>query len=176
MLVGSCDGHIIMWTPIDVFILNLGLRLEGLFWKVYFEGPNRVWRALKTSIMNIGCEQEVWVALCSLHELEMLKRKEHENRTLALLPSMLIWNRWFCLGQQRVPLVHDRVYNLSCGWHAMLKLSHDSCMLGVRVFVYYMFSHRNVEFWTCLDSHLPFTRGDHNPIPCPYINFVFRKN
>ena len=34
---------------------NLGLRFEGLFGEVlYFEGPNHIWRALKTSILNTG--------------------------------------------------------------------------------------------------------------------------
>ena len=37
-----------------VVIFNVGLRFEGLFWEryIYFEGPNRIWRALKTSILS----------------------------------------------------------------------------------------------------------------------------
>ena len=31
LLVGSCDGHIILRTSSDVFILNMGLHLKGSF-------------------------------------------------------------------------------------------------------------------------------------------------
>ena len=48
------DGHIILRTSNDIFIFNLGLCFEGLFWERYIWGPNRVWRALKTSIWNTG--------------------------------------------------------------------------------------------------------------------------
>ena len=44
MLVGSCGEQITSRTSSDVFIFNLGLRFEGLFWEVYFEamiGANR---------------------------------------------------------------------------------------------------------------------------------------
>ena len=55
MLVGSCDGQIILRTSSDVFIFQFGIA----FWRVvlrevYIEGPNHVWRALKASILNIG--------------------------------------------------------------------------------------------------------------------------
>ena len=53
-LAGSCGGQIALRTSSDVALIsNLDLRFEGLFWEVYFEGPNRVWSALKTSILNI---------------------------------------------------------------------------------------------------------------------------
>ena len=56
MLVGSCGGQIMLRTSSDVFIFNLGLCLKGLFWERYIlKGPNRIWRALKTSILNIAC-------------------------------------------------------------------------------------------------------------------------
>ena len=48
------------WTNyIEDFKWRLHFRFGVAFWKVvlrevYFEGPNRVWRALKTSILNIG--------------------------------------------------------------------------------------------------------------------------
>ena len=56
-------------TSSDVFISNLELHLEGLFLReVYFEGPSRVWRALKTSILKTGPSQhepgnELWSLL-----------------------------------------------------------------------------------------------------------------
>ena len=59
-LSGSCGGQIISSTSSDVFILQFGVA----FWRVvlrevYFEGPNRVWRALKTSIWNIAWDERV---------------------------------------------------------------------------------------------------------------------
>jgi hypothetical protein len=46
----SCGGHIILKTSIDVFIINLGLRCERLFWERYvlkgqitFKGHWRLW-------------------------------------------------------------------------------------------------------------------------------------
>ena len=49
------DGQNILRTSSDVFIFNLGLRFGGLIWDMSsFEEPNRVWRALKTSIWNNG--------------------------------------------------------------------------------------------------------------------------
>ena len=37
------------------FQFGVSLRFEGFFfWEVYFEGPNCIWRALKTWILNIG--------------------------------------------------------------------------------------------------------------------------
>jgi hypothetical protein len=32
-LVGSCGGQIVLRTSSDVFIFNLGLHSEGLFWE-----------------------------------------------------------------------------------------------------------------------------------------------
>ena len=47
----------ILRTSSDVFIFNLGLRFEGLFWEGYkFEGLDFVWRALNTSILNIALD------------------------------------------------------------------------------------------------------------------------
>ena len=34
-LCGSCGGQLIMRTSSDIFIFNLGLRFEGLFWEKY---------------------------------------------------------------------------------------------------------------------------------------------
>ena len=53
--IGSCGERIILRTSSDVFVFNFGLH----FWRVVlrevcFEGPNCVWRALKTSILNTG--------------------------------------------------------------------------------------------------------------------------
>ena len=45
----------ILRTSCDAIVFNLGLSLEGLFWKTYYihlKGPNRVRRALKTSVLN----------------------------------------------------------------------------------------------------------------------------
>ena len=55
-----CGGQIILTTSSDVFIFNIELRFEKLFWEVYFERPNRVWRALKTSILNTSDKTYMW--------------------------------------------------------------------------------------------------------------------
>ena len=55
-LVGSCVGRFVLRTSSDaVFFFQFGVA----FWwvvlgEVYFEGANRVWRALKTLILNTG--------------------------------------------------------------------------------------------------------------------------
>ena len=43
------DGQIILKTSSDVVIFNLGL---------HFEGPNHVWMASKTSILNTAHDQQ----------------------------------------------------------------------------------------------------------------------
>ena len=49
----SCDGQIILRTSSDVFVLQFGVAfLRVVLRDIIFEGPNHVWRALKTSILN----------------------------------------------------------------------------------------------------------------------------
>ena len=48
---------------IEDFSWRLRFQFGSAFWRfvlreVYFEGPNCVWRALKTSILNIDCQEE----------------------------------------------------------------------------------------------------------------------
>ena len=61
-LVGSCNRQIILRTSSDVFIFNLGLHFDGLFWERHYilKGPNRILRALKTSILTIGRSWDQW--------------------------------------------------------------------------------------------------------------------
>ena len=59
-LVGSCAEWYILRTSSDVFVFNSGLHFEGLFWERYMlKGPNRIWRALKTLILNNRLRHQV---------------------------------------------------------------------------------------------------------------------
>ena len=56
--VGSCGGHITLRTSRDVFVFNLGLHFEGLFWERYvlkgqitFEG---YWRLQSRTLLTKG--------------------------------------------------------------------------------------------------------------------------
>ena len=64
----------------DVFIFYLGLCFKGLFWERYtlkhFEGPNCVWRALKTSIWSIVCE---YYSVCYFMSSNLLIKFTYKN-------------------------------------------------------------------------------------------------
>ena len=65
LLVGSCGGQI---NYIEDFKWRLHIQFGVAFWRVvlrevYFEGPSRIWRAMKTSILHIVSEPNQCVGL-----------------------------------------------------------------------------------------------------------------
>jgi hypothetical protein len=55
-------GRLYWGTSSDVFIFNLGSHFERSFWeRCIFKGPNRVQRALKTSILNTPTITKFWL-------------------------------------------------------------------------------------------------------------------
>ena len=62
---------------IEDFKWHLHFQFGVSFWRVilrevYFEGPNHVWRALKTSILNTGCNY--WVHECRTQQQIVARR------------------------------------------------------------------------------------------------------
>ena len=54
-------GRLDRGLQVTASFCNLGLRFEGLFWERYiFEGPNCVWWATKTSILNTDYTKADW--------------------------------------------------------------------------------------------------------------------
>jgi hypothetical protein len=54
MLVDSCGMPIILRTSIDVFISNLGLRFEGLFWERYILKGRIAFELQSWTMVSVG--------------------------------------------------------------------------------------------------------------------------
>ena len=60
-------AEIVFTASSEVFVFKSGLRSEGLFWERYIlKVPNRVWRVLKTSILNIDGWGELRWGTCGI--------------------------------------------------------------------------------------------------------------
>jgi hypothetical protein len=93
MLCGSCDGHVILRTSSDAFLFNL---------RLHFEGPNCIWRALKTSTSNVD-RQHLMKPMVVL-SFRVNTTLEHFGFTKSQLLSLI---RWFSI---QILIVHDDIF------------------------------------------------------------------
>ena len=84
MLVGSCGGHIILRTSSEVFIFNLGLHFEGLFWErcilkgqIMFEGHWKLQSYTLLTTNPLTC-LHVGNTLCEIHRYFEMSVSNHE--------------------------------------------------------------------------------------------------
>ena len=137
--VGSCGGQIISRNSSDdVFIFNSGLQYEGLLWERYIlEGQIWIWRALRTSILNIACHSmsgEIFGI--TGREPSVSKPKQLHVVIFWRICFLNIWSIWICfskmIGSFRRVLNFDRLFlklnrfsPSNCGFICVVCLESD---------------------------------------------------